>query len=114
MKDKFKKLRNRLHMTIDKYGLKSEETMEISNKFDDLVNVYYKKEIQYKKDSIMYIKYVESIEVLKKTTKDFSKFPTVEEWNKYAYEKDLLCSESLKYISGLNWHYLRNNILTNI
>ena len=37
-------------------------------------------------------------------------FPTVKEWNKYAKENQLLSSESIKYIAGVNWHELRNRI----
>ena len=58
----------------------------------------------------MYEKYVQSIKDLKKITKDFIRFPTIKEWNHYAKEKDLLNSESLKYISGNSWHNLRNKI----
>ena len=38
------------------------------------------------------------------------KFPTVKEWNIYAKENQLLSSESIKYIAGVNWHELRNRI----
>ena len=36
------------------------------------------------------------------------------ELGEYAKEELLLCSESLKCISGLNWHDLRNRIISEI
>lgn len=114
MRDRFENLRNKLHISIEKYGLNSEETKKISNKFDELVNSYYRNEIQYSEDSIMYIKYIESMKILRKITKVFSKYPTIDKWNKYAKEKHLLCSESLKYITGINWHDLRSRIKSEI
>ena len=60
----------------------------------------------------MYKKYVESINAIEKITQDFGEFPSIPEWNKYAKEKDLLNSESIKYISGLNWHDLRNRTIS--
>lgn len=114
MKDRFEKLREKLDDAIDKYGLNSSKTIKLSNRFNELINFYYKNEVQFSKDSILYIKYIESIKMLKKITLNFSKFPTIEEWNKYAKEKDLLCSESLKYITGINWHNLRNRIMSEI
>jgi len=86
--DKFDKLRGKLEMTINKYGLNSEKTKKISEKFEELINSYYKNEIQYHEDSIMYINYKEAIKTLKNITKEFSKFPTIDEWNKYAKEHD--------------------------
>ena len=60
----------------------------------------------------MYIKYLESINCLRKIARDFVRFPTIKEWNYYAKENNLLNSESLKYISGNSWHDLRNRILS--
>ena len=110
MQDRFEKLRKKLDKAIEKYGLNSKETKEISQKFDKLVNSYYEKEAQYAEDNTMYIKYSESIKALKKITKDFSKYPTIKEWNNYAKENKLLSTESIKYITGINWHELRNRI----
>ena len=106
----FQRLRDRLYKSIRKNGLNSEITKKISKRFDETLNLYYKKERQYNKDNIIYVKYIESINELGKINKLFSKFPSIEEWNKYAKEKELLSSESVKYISGSNWHYLRNRI----
>lgn len=114
MVNNFEKLRGKLHQTIEIYGLNSEQTMKVSEKYNQLVNSYYRNEKQYREDSLMNIKYLESIKCLKKITRDFVKFPTIKEWNYYAKEKDLFNSESLKYISGNTWHNLRNKILTDI
>ena len=111
MLDKFERLRKKLNESIEQNGLNSEKTKKMSRKFDELINSYYEKEVQYSHESIMYKKYVESIDALSKITNEFVKFPSVAEWNKYAKEKVLLNSESIKYISGLNWHDLRNRII---
>ena len=112
MLDKFERLRKKLNESIEQNGLNSEKTKKISRKFDELINSYYEKEVQYSHESIMYKKYVESINELSKITKDFAEFPSIPEWNKYAKEKGLLNSESIKYISGLNWHDLRNRTVS--
>lgn len=114
MIDDFEKLRKKLHNSIEKNGLDSTKTKKISERFDKMVNNYYKNEKQYHQNSFVHDKYLESIQSLKKITKDFVKFPSVPEWNKYAKEKNLLSSESLKYISGNNWHDLRNRILAEL
>lgn len=114
MIDRFEKLRIKLHISIEKYGLNSKETAKISKKFDELVNTYYENERQYSQNNIIYTKCVESVELLRNITRNFSKYPTIEEWNKYAKEKNLLCSESIKYITGINWHELRSRIKSEI
>ena len=111
MKNNIEKLRKKLHIAINKYGIKSEQAIKISNEFNEivnLINIYRKKEIKYQKSSIIYTKYLESTEMLQRITKEFGKFPTKNEWNKYAKEKKLLCSESIKYITGINWRELKN------
>lgn len=110
--DRFKHLREKLNDSIEKYGLNSDKTNKISLRFDKLINSYYKKEVQYSHESTIYKKYIESINALEKITQDFAEFPSIPEWNKYAEEKGLLSSESIKYISGLNWHDLRNRTLS--
>ena len=109
----FEKLRNKLHESIEINGLNSEQTKKISQRYNEMVNEYYKNARQYHKGSLMYIKYIESIEALRKITRDFVEFPTIKAWNHYAKENDLLNSESIKYISGYNWHDLRNSIYEN-
>ena len=112
--DKLKKIQNQLHKNIEKYGLNSEKTRKISERYNKMVNCYYQKERQYNEWNIMKIKYKISMEKLKKLTTDFGNFPSVEEWNYYAKKQDLLSSESIKYISGNNWHDLRNRIMSEI
>ena len=45
-------------------------------------------------------------ELIKITIKN-GKFPELEEWNKYAKENNLLSTESMKYITELEWKYIR-------
>lgn len=110
MIDTFERIRSELHMAIDEYGINSKKAIEKSEEFNRVLNVYYKKGLKYSKDNIMQEKYIEAIEILKNITKDFAKYPTIDEWNKYAKQKGLLSSESIKYISGMNWHDLRSKI----
>lgn len=98
-------LRNKLHEAIDEYGIDAEETRKISVEIDKLLN-----KRGYNEKNLMYNKYLESMFELRKITKLFAKFPTVDEWNKYAKDNLLLNSESLKYISGLNWHKIKDRI----
>lgn len=108
MKERLKRIRNKLDAIVEKYGLNSKETKKVSKRFDEVLNEYYKKEVQYPKDSFIYLKYEESIKCLKEITRKKEKFPTIQEWNKYAKKNKLLSSESIKYISGVNWHRLRS------
>lgn len=110
MIDILEPIRSELHMAIDKYGINSKKAIEKSEEFNKLLNIYYEKESKYSEDNMMEIKYREAIEILKNITKVFAKYPTVNEWNKYAKEKCLLSSESIKYLSGMNWHDLRSKI----
>lgn len=112
MKNSFENLRKRLHKSIEENRFYSEKIRKLSEQFDKLINSYYKNERQYYEENFMHIKYNETLNHLRKISREFGKFPTIEEWNKYAKEQDLLCSESLKYISGINWHALRNRTLS--
>ena len=98
-------LRKKLHEAIDIYGINSEEVYKISTEMDKLLN-----KRRYDDKNLMYNKYLDSMFELRKISKIFNEFPSVDEWNKYAKEKYLLNSESLKYISGLNWHKLKDKI----
>lgn len=98
-------LREKLHNAIEEYGLNSEEVYKISIEMDKLLN-----KRGYNEKNLMYNKYLESMFELRKISKIFNEFSSVNEWNKYAKEKYLLNSESLKYISGLNWHKLKDKI----
>lgn len=108
----FEKLREKLHEVIEEYGLNSEEAIYVSNEYNNLVNEYYRKEKQYHEGNHMQTQYIESIQYLKSIAKDYISFPTINEWNEYAKENNLLNSESLKYISGNAWHDLKNRILS--
>lgn len=98
-------LRQKLHRAIEEYGLNSEEVYMISVKMDSLLN-----KRGYTNNNTMYNAYLNSMFELRKISKIFNEIPSVDEWNKYAKEKYLLNSESLKYISGLNWHKLKDKI----
>lgn len=106
--------RRKLHESIKRNGIDSEETKKISIEIDNLLNEYYKKEKQYNYRSIMTVFYQESLRQLRNLTLDLGSFPTVEVWNEYAYKNNCLSSISMQYISGLNWHKLRTRILSEI
>ncbi len=102
-------LQSKLNKNIEKYGLSDKRTIEISEKIDEYINYYYTliKERDYPKNSEMFLFYKESYDRLKKLAREIEKFPSAEEWNKYAKENSLLSAESIKYISMLDWNYLR-------
>lgn len=106
---KIRNLRNKLHKSIKKSGLNSEETRKISDEIDVLINEYYNsiEQIKYPKYSEMLIYYNNSYKALKKVTNEMKKFPLVQEWNKYAKENNYLSHLSLEYISKLDWNYLQ-------
>ena len=110
-KDIFRKissLRKKLHKSIDKSGLNSKETREISNQMDKLIKEYYDsiKETEYPEFSDMYSYYKKSYKALKNVTEQLERFPTVQEWTKFAKENNFLSHVSLEYIAKLNWKYL--------
>lgn len=114
-KDVYKKissLKNKLNKTIQRTGLNSKETREISDKIDSLINEYYNsiKEIEYSEFSNMYYYYKKSYEALKNVTQQLERFPPVQEWNKFAKENNHLSSISLEYIAKTNWKYLEIRI----
>lgn len=106
---KIKTLQRRLDTNIKKHGLSHEKTIELSKEIDEYISYYYKmaKERDYPKGSEMFLYYRISYDELKEFTKENGKFPSAEEWNKYAMENNLLSSESIKYVSMLDWTYLR-------
>ena len=137
---KIRSLRNKLHKSIKKNGLNSEETRKISDEIDILINEYYNsierailrdtpiilfdeatsaldnhsknkiEETKYPEDSEMLLYFNMSYEALKVMTLQLEKFPTVNEWNKYAKENNYLSHLSLEYISKLDWNYLQVKI----
>ena len=104
MRERLERIRRKLHIV-------TKETKKISKNFDKILNEYYKKEVQYPENSLIYLKYDESINYLKEIARKEERFPTIQEWNKYAKKHELLSSESIKYISGVNWHELRNRTI---
>ena len=110
---KIRSLRNKLHKSIKKNGLDSDETRKISDEIDVLINKYYNniQQIKYPAGSEMKIYYEYSYKQLKIVTQQLERFPSVQEWNKFAKENVLLSSMSMQYISKLNWNYLRTKIL---
>lgn len=110
---KIRSLRNKLHKSIKKNGLDSDETRKISDEMDKLINEYYDniQRISYPADSEMKVYYEQSYKQLKIVTQQLERFPSIQEWNQIAKEKYLLSSTSMQYISKLNWNYLRTKVL---
>ena len=110
---KIRSLRNKLHKSIKKNGLDSDETRKISDEMDKLINEYYDniQRISYPANSEMKVYYEQSYKQLKIVTQQLERFPSTQEWNKFAKENCLLSSMSMQYISKLNWNYLRAKVL---
>lgn len=111
---KIEKLRKKLHDVIEKEGINSEYAAKISKELDELINEFNKKQQVFSNDNNMKSAYEKSITKLKQITTDFGGFPTIKEWDYFAKDNNLLSSESIKYISKLNWHELREKILYEI
>ena len=109
---RIKTIRKLLDKNVEKYGLNSNETREISNKMDNLIKEYYDsiKTVEYPNFSDMFLYYKKSYEMLKNVTLQLKKFPSVQEWNKFAKENNCLSHISLEYISKLDWNYLEIKI----
>lgn len=105
---KISSLRKKLNKSIEKYGLNSNETVNISNEMDKLIEEYYSniKTVEYPEFSDMILYYKKSYNMLKDVTLQLKKFPSVSEWNTFAKENNALSHISLEYISKLNWNYL--------
>lgn len=114
------KTRKRLYKSIDKSGINSLETRNISNEIDVLINTYYKnnrsktKGRYYREECFMNEIYNKSYEHLKSLTIDINEFPLIKIWNEYALRNNCLSSQSMQYISGFNWNKLRDKIKTSI
>lgn len=113
---KIKKVRKRLNISIEKNGIESEETKEISNQINELINEYYNtiRPKEYPENSDIKPNYEKSYIELKQKTDEMKRFPTVQEWNKYAKEKGCLSNVSMEYISELKWNYLRAKIMSEL
>lgn len=109
---KIDRLREKMYKSIEENGLDSEETRKLSLKIDELINVYYKENKKYPEDNTMLKEYKKACEKLILVTREFGEFPKVDAWNQYAKKYGYLSSVSIEYISGLNWHKLRDKILS--
>ena len=92
---KIDELKQKLHDSIKKYGIDSEETYKVSRELDKKIVNYYENSTMlnlYKKSKIGFEEY----------RKQFGR-PSTKEWNKYAKENDFLCSESMKYIGKVKF-----------
>lgn len=58
----------------------------------------------------MHEQYKKSYKQLSKIMLQFNESISAEAWNKYAKENNYLNSESMKYISRLNWNELKSKI----
>lgn len=105
---RIKALQKKLNESIQKNGLSHKRTVQLSREIDDLINEYYNSiEIRvYPTKSVIPYYYNVSYNRLQYLTYENNRFPTVAEWNTYAKENRLLSSESMKYVSKLNWDYL--------
>lgn len=118
LETRIKRLQKKLDQEVATNGLDSKKARRYSIQIDFLLNKYYKQEYpaekKYEQNSLMYRYYKTSFSKLKQLTRDFSKFPTTEEWNHFAKEHHYLNHISMQYISGLDWHRLRDVILSEI
>ena len=107
-----KNLQSKLNNGIQQDKLNDKQIIELSNEIDKLINHYYSLSMQVRKfpiNSKMKTFYDASYKELIKITIKNGKFPELEEWNKYAKENNLLSTESMKYITELEWKYIRQN-----
>ena len=116
---KIENMRKELYKNIEKEGLNSEKTIQLANQFDNIMNIYYQnnkhkgKGRYYKDKEQIGEEYKRSYEHLKSLTNE-EDFPSVSDWDKYAIKTNCLSSTSMKDISGMNWHKLRDKVKTDI
>lgn len=89
-------LRENLHDSIKKYGIDSNHTYKISTELD-------KKIVEYYENRSMKTLYYKSHLGFCEYKKAFGRKPSRKEWNRYAVEKNYLCSESMKYIGNVKF-----------
>lgn len=102
-------LRKKLNESVEKSGLNSKKTKEISKEINKLIEEYYISIniVEYPKNSKMITYYKKSYKALKNITVQLQKFPFVPEWNNFAKKYNCLSHISLEYIANLNWNYLK-------
>lgn len=113
LKNEIRNLQNILNGGVENNNLNDEKALKLGNKIDKLINNYYSLSIpkrEFPVKSKMKQFYDASYRELKRMTIKNNRFPELEEWNKYAKENNLLSSESMKYISRMEWKYLKLKI----
>jgi len=114
------KVREELNKSVIDNGINSKEVRKLSDKIDFLINTYYnnnrnrEKGRYFIKDNIMEKEYNRTYEHLKSLTIDLNEFPTISTWEEYAKKNSCLSSQAIQYISGLNWHKLRDKVKSDI
>lgn len=97
--EEIERLRCKLHFEIERSGIESEKTIEVSEELDNLISDYYiKKKINFK-DSCMYSEYKIAYDQIKQIVIKTKQFPTVKEWNELAKENTYLNNKSIEYMS---------------
>lgn len=110
-----KNVRKRLNESVKVNGIQSEITRELSDEMDILINYYYKSiEVVEIKDPVLINGYRKSYKHLKEYVKEINKFPTKSEWSSYAQKYDCLSTESMHYISMLDWRHLEKRVKVEI
>ena len=119
---KIEKARYELNKSIEETGLNSERTRQLSNKIDELINLYYetkeetytRKQKEYPFDCKMIENYKKSYIELKEYCLKNNTFPTTKEWNDIAKKNKYLSCQAIEYVSGLTWNEIREKILKEI
>lgn len=89
-------LRKKLHNSIEKHGLASKQTYQNSIELDKEIEEYYN-------SPGMKYYYQISLKEFYSLQIDLKRKPSTKEWNQYAKKKNLLCSESMKYIGNVKF-----------
>ena len=99
---KMEKLRNKMHLYIQKYGINSKEVLEISKEIDVLITKEFKTQIcgETMRTLIEY--------------SAINDFPSTKEWDEYAKQNGYLSHISLKYKLGLKWNEIKNLVISKI
>lgn len=112
--ERIEKLRQKLYKFINEFGTLAPETQMISKRLDKMIDDQFKNEVEYPYGAELKECYYESYRHLKNLTREYGEFPKTKEWNKYAYENNLLCHISIEYISNRSWNELRDYIVLEI
>ena len=99
---KIEKLREKMHLYIQKYGINSKEVMEVSKELDCLILKEFKTQICQ-----------ETMQALIEYSK-INDFPSTKEWDEYAKQNGYLSHISLKYKLGLKWNEIKNIVISKI